>query len=297
MNSIPDAPSGPGRARWFHRREVARQLGCNFAFSTFSTFSALVTAYLVCHVGWLHAEDAAAKDKTKAPAPPILQLPLPLGMITGRTNRMIVRGQRLKDLQSMHWIGVTNAPAIQLLKAEDTKVPDGSSAAKAGDQQIEILCALPEGNPTGTNQALVAISPAGESPPLPVLILAPAQLIEEQEPNDGFKQAQLIAPGHTVRGLLGDGVDVDVFQIMGQRGHSLRAEVIANRLGSTLDSSLALYDAQGTVLASNDDSEAGSDALLTAKFPADGKYYLALSSVNEKPSKTHAYLLQVSETP
>lgn len=260
-------------------------------------FHALLLGVLAVVPSLASAADAPDKDKEKKPERPVLLLPLPLALVPGKTNRLVLRGQRVKTTKSLRLTGLTPSPEIQILKSEDAKVPEGSSAAKAGDQQVEIQFFLPAEAPSGTNSAVVAVSPDGESKPLPLVILSASLVVDEVEPNDGFKQAQTLPSSCTVRGLLGEGVDVDVFRISGKAGHTLRAEVIASRLGSTLDSSLTLYSAEGAVLGSNDDSDTGRDALLSYKFTADGPCFLALTSVNEKPSKTHAYLLQVSDAP
>ena len=47
--------------------------------------------------------------------------------------------------------------------------------------------------------------------------------------------------------------DVDVFRFEGRAGQRVVAEVLAARLGSPVDSFLTVYDAQGRVLAANDD--------------------------------------------
>lgn len=241
------------------------------------------------------AADAPAKDKK--PEPPQLLLSLPTGIVPGTTNRVLLRGQRIKDVQSVRITGLAQPLEIRPGKAEDAKVPDGLTAAKAGDQQLELQVVLPAAAPRGTNVAFVAVSPAGESAALPTFVLEPGHVVEESEPNNGFRQAQPLAPGQTMRGVLGDGIDVDVFKVAGHAGRTLRAEVIASRLGSTLDAALTLYDERGTILASEDDGEAGRDPILQWRLPSDGTYHLVLTSVNEKPARTHAYLLQVGEAP
>ncbi len=243
----------------------------------------------------IRAEDAKT-EKEKRLEPPALLIPLPLAASTGSSNIFVLRGLRLKNATAIKWLGLCDPPPVHILKREETKVPDGLTAAKAGDQQLEVEFFLPFNTSEGTNAALVAIGPSGESKPLPILMLSPDRLMEEQEPNDGFKEAQRIRCGQTVRGTLSSAADVDVFKVAGKSGQAIRIEVIAGRLGSTLDSALTLYDAKGAILAYNDDA-AGRDAMITYKPAKDADFFVALTSVNEKSSKTHAYLLQVGNPP
>ena len=240
-----------------------------------------------------------AAEKQVSPAanePPVLLLSQPLALQPGVTNKLSIRGLRLKGVTNIQFTGLSAPLEGKLGKIEDSKVPDGASAKSAGDQQVEVDVLLPENAPLGTNVTVLATSLAGTSKALPLLVIAAASLLEEKEPNGGFKEAQELQSGQTVRGSLGDGADVDVFKIAGRAGQMLRAEVIAARLNSTLDSALTLYDAKGMILGSNDDG-AGRDSILTQKLPADGAYFLVLTSVNEKPAKTHLYALKLTLEP
>jgi hypothetical protein len=73
---------------------------------------------------------------------------------------------------------------------------------------------------------------------------------------------------------------------------------VAERLGATLDATLSLYDAQGRLLASNDDAQgSGRDPLLEFKVPSAGRYWLAVSGVTEKAGAAAVYLLTVTQPP
>jgi hypothetical protein len=296
----------PGQFNNLGRRPGLRSLGVGgCAASTIRTLAhtlplllALALSLSAPFASSFAADAPPAKDTKSTNEPPVLLLPIPLAVVSGSSNTLILRGQHLKDAFAVGWTGLTDPGPIHILKREDAKVPDGSTAAKAGDQQLEIEFFLPSTAPAGTNAALVATGPTGtrRNEPLPILILPASQLIDEEEPNNGFKQAQPVACGQTVRGTLPDATDVDVFKITARSGHNLRFEVLASRVGSTLDAALTLYDAKGAILSYNDD-QVGRDPVITYKPTLDGDLYLALTSVNEKSATTHAYLLKVSETP
>ena len=171
--------------------------------------------------------------------------------------------------------------------------PKEMDAKKVGDTQLEVELKLPADAPRGTN-AFVVVSPDGGSEPHSLLVLEPGSLVSEKEPNNGFRQAQEISFGKTIQGVINEAKEVDVFRITGQAGQTIVAEVSAARFGSMLDSILTLYDERGHVLATNDDSETGSDSLLRVKLPASGNYFLSLIDAHDRGGVTFVYQLAVT---
>jgi hypothetical protein len=92
------------------------------------------------------------------------------------------------------------------------------------------------------------------------------------------------------------------FQFKGKAGEAIEAEVFARRLDSPLDSILTLTDANGKVLATNDDfvdESAGlvtdqADSRILYKLPADGNYVLRLGDTQQNGGPEYAYRLRVS---
>lgn len=124
----------------------------------------------------------------------------------------------------------------------------------------------------------------------------------EREPNDNLSQAQVVTQPVWINGRLDRPDDRDLFQIVGQAGDALVAEVYARRLDSPLDSVLKLTDAEGQVLALNDDHEdpgAGlhthhADAYLRWMLPAAGSYFVHVSDAACCGGELYAYRLRVS---
>jgi hypothetical protein len=90
-----------------------------------------------------------------------------------------------------------------------------------------------------------------------------------------------VRPGVVTTGVIGDGPhgrarsghgDFDFYRLQGRLGRELVARVTTPTGG--LDPMVAVYDADGTLLDSDDDGGAGFDSLLTYRFPADGVYYV-----------------------
>lgn len=103
----------------------------------------------------------------------------------------------------------------------------------------------------------------GASAPRPFVVgLSPEAV--EQEPNDDFRQPQLLAgPTVVVSGRLNKGNDVDVFAVPVEAGATLVVSVDASRtLGSPVDALVQILTSDGAVLSQNDDA-AGLDPRAT----------------------------------
>jgi hypothetical protein len=124
-----------------------------------------------------------------------------------------------------------------------------------------------------------------------------ASLVQEKEPNDGFRQGQELPVGKTLSGTIQSVDDVDVYRFEAKSGQKFVAEVAAARRGSALDSLLTLYDAAGHTTASNDDTTPGgegarsADSVLSFQCPSDGVYFLAVTDANARGGAAHPYLL------
>jgi hypothetical protein len=124
----------------------------------------------------------------------------------------------------------------------------------------------------------------------------------EKEPNNTLSRAQKVTLPVIINGRIDKPDDWDVFQFAGKAGETVVAEVYARRLDSPLDSMLKLTDADGKLLAFNDDCEdLGSglnthhaDSYLRARLPADGKYYVHIGDTTRKGGEEYTYRLRIS---
>ncbi len=136
------------------------------------------------------------------------------------------------------------------------------------------------------------------------VLFAPDTLPEcnETEPNNDPEHAQKVELPMIVNGRIDVADDWDVFQFTGREGETIVAEVKARRLNSMLDSLLTLTDAQGKLLAVNDDSddpEAGTDtryadSYFTTTLPADGTYQVRLGDTTRSGGTDYVYRLRIS---
>jgi len=124
----------------------------------------------------------------------------------------------------------------------------------------------------------------------------------EKEPNNDVAHAQKVKLPIIVNGRINRPDDWDVFQLSARAGDTIVAEVTARRLDSPLDSFVKVTDAQGKLLAFNDDCEdpgAGvnthhADSYVMVKLPADGTYYVHLGDTARASGEAYSYRLRLS---
>jgi hypothetical protein len=225
----------------------------------------------------------APDNKTK----PAIIVAFPLGIVAGKTSKVTLRGLRLDTATEIR-IHDPKSTSKLLAKAK-SNVPNGQDAVHVGDSQVEVEMTLPADYPMST-LSLSVVTLAGESSPYRMLVDAePA--IAEKEPNNGFKNAQPIHLPQNVDGVIGQPQDVDVFRIEAKAGQEVVLEVLAARYGSPLDSILTLYNADGQILASNDDHDGSPDSRIVTTLPKTGTYYLAVIDANDQGGPAYGYRL------
>jgi hypothetical protein len=125
---------------------------------------------------------------------------------------------------------------------------------------------------------------------------------EEKEPNDSPASASRMMPPVAINGRIDRQGDADCFSFQARAGQTLVMEVQARRLGSPVDSLLALFDAQGRKLAENDDTvdpempllTHHADSRLAYTFPADGDYFLRILDAQGKGGEDYTYRLIIA---
>ena len=239
-----------------------------------------------------HADDKADKKDDKKPEPPRVVVTLPLALKTGTTNKIVIRGQNLTNVAALRFTNEAIKAVIVLGKKSKAEVPKEADAKRVGDTQVAAEIFLPSDTLLGTNWFTLT-SPDGVSEPRPLLFLRATDLIEEKEPNGGFREAQALPIGPMMSGAIKEVGDVDVFQFEGTAGQIIRLEIFAASAGSALDSLITLHDGQGHTLASNDDAGGGRDSRLEFKLAVTGVHYVSVMDANDKAGPTHLYLLRL----
>jgi hypothetical protein len=124
----------------------------------------------------------------------------------------------------------------------------------------------------------------------------------DKESNNELSTAQQVKLPVIVNGRIDARDDQDVFQIRGKAGQTLVVDVVARRLDSPLDSVIRVTDANGKILAFNDDHEdvgAGTnthhaDSYVQVKLPKDGDYFVHLGDTARNGGNEYAYRVRMS---
>lgn len=121
--------------------------------------------------------------------------------------------------------------------------------------------------------------------------------VMEVERNDIPETAQRVTIPVTINGRIYFPLtplsDVDCFRFTAPKGQVLSLEVVAARLGSSLDAVLSVLDGKGKELASNDDAR-GRDAALTFTVPEDGEYIARVTDLTGRAGETFGYRLHIA---
>lgn len=114
----------------------------------------------------------------------------------------------------------------------------------------------------------------------------------ETEPNDAAGQAKAVAVPAVLNGRIGGAGDRDHFKFKVNQAQRLVCEVIAQRLGSPLDSVLVLRDAAGKVVNQNDDAE-GADARIEFAAEKDREYVLDIRDLLDRGGQDYVYRISL----
>ncbi len=230
----------------------------------------------------IHAEDAK-------PVPPRVALCSPLAVPSGATTKVTLRGWLVDKATAVRCDN--DKVTLKIVSQGAAAVPGKQDAKQIGDQQLELEVTVAADAPSGRVQ-LTVVAQDGESKPHALLVGGDLPVVAETEPNDGFRSAQTIATSQIIDGQIhGDG-NVDVFAFAITEQTNLSVEVQAQQFGSGLDSIFTLYNATGSIIASNDDQEATTDAKLQ-ELLEPGRYFLCLQDAHDRGGAAHPYRLRV----
>ncbi len=147
-----------------------------------------------------------------------------------------------------------------------------------------------------------------QSNELPYVVGRTPEIFETGK-NDSLKTARTVSMPLLVNGRIETVGDADHFAFTAQKGDRIVIEVAARRLQSPLDSLIRVFDANGKVLAWNDDSVQrlqhlhlameGSnthhaDSYLLVDIPEDGRYTVQISDTRQHGGAAFGYRLRIA---
>ncbi|HZV06851.1 MAG TPA: PPC domain-containing protein [Gemmataceae bacterium] len=125
--------------------------------------------------------------------------------------------------------------------------------------------------------------------------VSPFPNVIETEPNDDPSQANPSPHGWPVafNGVIDRPGDVDHFRFRAAKGDVIDVQAFAARIGSPLDTIVAVLDPSGAVLAANDDDET-HDSRLRVTIAADGEYVVRITDKKKGGGPAFVYRLELS---
>lgn len=189
----------------------------------------------------------------------------------GKTTRLELVGQNFKAPLR---VGVTQPADVQIVAVEPTKA------------SIDIT--VREGTQLGPMGLWVGTDD-GVSDALQMLVDNLPSVLDNGA-NHARSQSQSLAIPCAVDGK-SEASQSDFYTVHLAAGSSLSVDVVAERIGSTMDSVVRVYDASGRLVAQSDDNEVGPDArvrfvaanegdfvieLVDSRFAGDGRYRMRI---------------------
>jgi WD40 repeat protein len=242
------------------------------------TFATAATAIVGRLDGTSEFYDTAT-GKVLPPAKPELTRVEPRGLQRGVATRIKLSGSNLVNLTE--------------LKLHNPKMA-GSFDKSTNNSPNEVWTVITPASdlPRGTYEVSV-LGGGGESSRVKLYVDDLPQLNES-----GAKDIPTIITNLPAScwGVLNPMGDVDIFEFEARKSQTMVFDLNAKLLGSKADAVLTLTDAEGKVLASNNDFD-GSDPFLAHTFTQDGKYQVRVSELQLGASADHFYRLSLGALP
>jgi hypothetical protein len=209
----------------------------------------------------------------------------PLGLPPAEATTISFVGTALAD-QPMLWTGFPTAEPPELVVKADAK-PDPARA------QFRIKPA----SSVGPGIYGLRIFTRGGASNLRLIMVDDLPRIAEATTNKSPEKAMKLKPPAAIDAVY-EAETFDYYTFSAKAKQRLSIEIVARRLGSTMDPVLRLLDAEGRELAFADDDEtAGADPRLAHVFAAAGNYTIEIRDVRYQGNASARYRLRIGEFP
>ncbi|MEW6158289.1 MAG: PPC domain-containing protein [Verrucomicrobiota bacterium] len=191
-------------------------------------------------------------------------------------------------------VTITNLPPGQpSLKVESSA--GGISAIQPRDEKsIQARVTIAPDSSLSAREVRVA-TPQGVSNPLNLTVTHLPELIEDGSGKSLQNPFAIPLPA-VITGRINGSAEVDHYKFSAKKGQHLVFEIAAARIGSPMDSSLAILKLDGQELARNEDA-IGLDSMLDFQVPEDGEYVLQVRDFKYQGGGDYRYRLISGQTP
>ena len=216
----------------------------------------------------------------------------------GTTAELTVNGENLAGARELIISGApglkaaiipTAAPNLQV----ESSAGGISSVAPVESGKLKVKLEI-DNTAALTEREVRLVGPHGVSNPLTVRL---SQLPEiDASANESKDKAQEIALPAVISGTINTAAESHFYRFSGKKGEHVILDVNAFRLGSKLDSSLAVYDHAGKELARSEDAIL-LDSVLDFTVPEDGEYIAELRDFRYQGAGDYKYRLTIGVLP
>ncbi|QDT26358.1 hypothetical protein Enr10x_16590 [Gimesia panareensis] len=209
-----------------------------------------------------------------AATPPVLNSVFPSGGQQGSSLELKVAGTGLDEVSRL----ICSHPEI--------------STEKISKDQFRV--SIPASVPVGTYDLRV-LCRNGLSSPRSFVVGNRSEVLES-EPNETRKSAQAVSLDVSINGCVSQKGDVDVYRFQASQGQRVVLECRAERIDSSLNAILEVFDSSGRRLAVNR-GFFGNDPLISFRAPGDGQYKVKVFDLVYSGSTNHFYRLDIDTGP
>jgi hypothetical protein len=209
---------------------------------------------------------------------------VPSAVPPGKTTRLIFSGDRLSGATGL-WTGFPSQVSRVL--------SDTTNGNTSGEVVFQL--SVPKNVPVGISAVRMATTNGVSN--LHLLMIDDLPEVAESRTNKAIASAQELKLPVAVDGNCEE-LSFDYYTFRATKGQRVSIEVVANRLGSSLDPVVRLLDAAGNELAYCDDDPAtGSDSRLNFTSPATGLYVIEVRDIAYQGGSNYRYRLRVGNFP
>lgn len=222
----------------------------------------------------------------------------------GTTVDVRIRGVSLSDPREVIFF----RPGIQAIEIQPVESSPREHFAHGGRIVEEVRCRFEIAPDCAPGEHAFRLLTATELTCIGTFHVSPFPVIDENEAdhahsNDHFDTALPVEGNVTVRGTLGSGSrgDRDLYRVIGQVGQRLSVEVDSARLSdqhygdSEFDLAVKVLDADGRVIAANDDNSLHlQDPVVSVALARDGPVYVEVRRSIFSPRET-AYCVHIGD--
>jgi hypothetical protein len=197
---------------------------------------------------------------------------MPLGGQAGTSFELKVTGQDLDNVEGLHF----SFPGTKVEVAGSEITPIDKKGKPVGTlKSHNFKVTLPANAPLGIQDVRI-VTNAGISNPRAFAVSDHKEIVEA-EPNNDVDKAQRIEINSTVSGVIGTPTDVDYYVLAGKKGQRVVCSCQTTSIDSRLNAFVELYAADDRYLGGNR-NYFHNDALVDAVLPADGDYFVRVTS-------------------